>query len=243
MLRVFISTVHIELLFQICAIHVHWPAYRRQWSKNTRRSRSFTLVHWRKWRRNTKHFASWWVINSSRQILVAWPSSPGCGVFLVVAKDDINRWNRDQNGFVSFNASFFREEHFFFNYQPSRLALKLMKWAVYNFSGLHSWNDPKVYQYPNTLSHHVHTSIIFNKEAFFELILNGTAMCVISWGIQIFQRKTVLIQAHSDVCCILKRTSVCVNQSLIMQRRTDSYQRTQMYVASSNELQCTLIIV
>ena len=118
-----------------------------------------------------------------------------------------------------------------------------MKWAVYNFSGLHSWNDPKVYQYPNTLSHHVHTSIIFNKEAFFELILNGTAMCVISWGIQIFHRKTVLIQAHWYVCCILKRTSVCVNQSSIVQRRTDSYQRTQMYVASSNELQCALIKV
>ena len=132
MLRVFISNVHIELLFQICAIHVHRPAYRRQWSKNTRRSRPFTLAHWRKWRRNTKHFESWWVINSSRQILVAW-TSPGCGVFLVVAKDDINRWDRDQNGFVSFNASFFVEEHFIFQlstfktrfktYEVSRLAI------------------------------------------------------------------------------------------------------------------------
>ena len=46
---------------------------------------------------------------------------------------------------------------------------------------------------------------------------------------------------HSDVCCILKRTSVCVDQSLIVQRRTDCYQRTQMYAASSNELQCALI--
>lgn len=135
MLRVFISNVHIELLFQICAIHVHWPAYRRQWSKNTRRSRFFTLGHWRKWIRNTKHFESWWVINSSHQILVAWPSSPGCGVFLVVAKDDINRWNRDQNGFVSFNASFCMEEHFFFQlstfktrfktYEVSRLAISV----------------------------------------------------------------------------------------------------------------------
>lgn len=134
MLRVFISNVHIELLFQICAIHVLRPAYRRQWSKNTRRSRSFTLAHWRKRRRNTKHFESWWVINSSWQILVAWPMHHQVvAFFLVVAKDDINRWNRDQNGFVSFNASFFMEEHFFFQlstfkarfktYEVSRLAI------------------------------------------------------------------------------------------------------------------------
>ena len=42
------------------------------------------------------------------------------------------------------------------------------------------------------------------------------------------------------MCCILKWTSVYVNHSLIVQRRTDSYKATYLYAASSNERQCVL---